>query len=46
MDLGTGFEVVRLEIWLIWTGTRPLLLDGPPVHWLSEARAASQSGQR
>jgi predicted O-methyltransferase YrrM len=28
MDLGTGFEVVRLEIWLIWTGLRPLLLEG------------------
>ena len=46
MDLGTGFEVVRLEIWLIWTGARPLLLEGAPVHWLSDARAASQSGQR
>jgi predicted O-methyltransferase YrrM len=46
MDLGTGFEVVRLEIWLIWTGARPLLLDGAPAHWLSEARATPQSGQR
>ena len=46
MDLGTGFEVVRLEIWLIWTGTRPLPLDGVPVHWLSDARAMSQSGRQ
>jgi predicted O-methyltransferase YrrM len=45
MDLGTGFEVVRLEIWLIWTGARPLPLAGAPVHWLSDARAKSQPGE-
>jgi Methyltransferase domain len=46
MDLGTGFEVVRLEIWLIWTGARPLLLEAAPVHLLSDASAPSQSGQQ
>jgi hypothetical protein len=46
MDLGTGFEVVRIEIWLIWTGARPLPLDGAPIHWLSDATANSQSGER
>ena len=46
MDLGAGFEVVRLEIWLIWAGDRPLLLEGAPVHWLSDARSKSQLGQR
>jgi predicted O-methyltransferase YrrM len=46
MDLGTGFEMVRLEIWLIWTGPRLLLLEGAPVHWLSDATAKSPSGQR
>jgi Methyltransferase domain len=38
MDLGTGYDAVRLEIWLIWTGARLLPLEGAPVHWLSDAR--------
>ena len=46
MDLGSGFEVVRLEIWLIWTGAQSLLLEGAPVHWLSDASAKSQPGPR
>jgi hypothetical protein len=46
MDLGTGFEVVRLEIWLIWTGAQPLPLNGAPIHWLSDASSKSQLGQR
>jgi predicted O-methyltransferase YrrM len=31
IDIGPGFDVVRLEIWLIWTGPTPLLLSEVPV---------------
>lgn len=30
MDVGSGFEQVRLEIWLTWTGTQPLPLKALP----------------
>lgn len=30
MDVGRGFQAVRLETWLIWTGECPLPLTAPP----------------
>jgi len=31
MDVGSGFDAVRLETWLIWTGAEPLPLTAPPI---------------
>ena len=42
MDLGAKCEVIRLEIWPIWSGARPLLFDGPPVPWSGDAVVKSQ----
>lgn len=30
LDVGPGFDAVRLEIWLVWTGAQPLPLTAPP----------------
>jgi predicted O-methyltransferase YrrM len=30
MDIGPGFDTIRLEIWLMWTGDRPLPVAGAP----------------
>ena len=45
MDLGVGFDVIRLEVWLIWSGARPLLSDGPPVPWRGDAVVNSQGSR-
>jgi predicted O-methyltransferase YrrM len=31
LDVGPGFDAVRLEIWLIWSGAQKLPLTAPPI---------------